>query len=95
MTPLNQYIKACNDLGKQFARKYFGKNVDQWWISDEVGGVYVINDYFFDMNTIADFIRYKYTRNDMFAYYDYSLKEYEKKEKDRVIINIKNWRQLK
>jgi hypothetical protein len=89
-------------LARYFAKRYFGKDVEEWWLADEVSGVYCIGDYFFNLEDMVDFIRYKYTAKDMFAYYDYSLdfqeKEYERNPKlvnKMHPINIKNWKKLK
>jgi hypothetical protein len=95
--PKNQvYFKeweaTTNHLAFQFALKYFGKDADYWWIADEIGGVFCIADYFFNVMDMADFLRYNYTRKAMFEYYDYALKCHEKSKSP---INIKTWRHLK
>ena len=54
--------------------------------------VLMVNDYFFGLDDIVDFIRFNYTKDEMFAYYNYSLEKIEKKE---VCINIKNWKKLR
>lgn len=65
---LKQYWLACDVLAQNFATKYFGKDTERWWVADEPGGVYFINDYFFDMREMAEFVQYKYTRKEMFEY---------------------------
>ncbi|MES2060237.1 MAG: hypothetical protein V4438_04370 [Patescibacteria group bacterium] len=87
-----EWEATTNQLAEQFALKYFGKDVETYWIADEIGGVYSVADYFFNVNTMADFLRYNYTRKSMFEYYDYHLKCLENKESP---INIKAWRHLK
>ena len=45
---LKKWEKATNELVDYFRKKYFGNNAsDFYWIADQIGGVYTINDYFF------------------------------------------------
>ena len=75
-----------------FVEKYFGKDAEYYWIADEVGGCLYVNDRFFNINDIVNFIRYRYTPDQMFEYYD---KELESKEKGQDYFpNIKNWKKL-
>lgn len=89
---INDWERATNDLCNHFILKYFGKDADTYWIADEVGGVLFINDYFFDVNNILDFLRNKYSVKMMFRYYDYQLKQHENNED---VINIKTYKKLK
>lgn len=93
---IEDYEKSCDELAKEFVRKYFGKDTEYYWIGDEVGGVLSVADYFFNMSHMVDFIRYKYTKNMMFEYYDYSMEYGMKKHKSTdYLINIKNYKYLK
>ena len=93
-TKLKEWEKATNELVDYFRKKYFGNNAsDFYWIADQIGGVYTINDYFFNLSDIVDFIRYKYNEKEMFFYYDYSLDKSMKGQKGT--INIQNWKKLK
>lgn len=90
---LNQWEKATDDLTDYFADNYFGSGMsDVYWVADEIGGVLVINDYFFGLLDMVDYLRYNYSKNDMFAYYDYSLKQMEK---NNPLINIASWKKIK
>jgi hypothetical protein len=95
MIELENWKTATNALTIYFIEKYF-KDKDwypEWfWISDEIGDVLVISDYFFSVTDIASFIEYKYSKDKMFEYYWYAMKCYEDKE---VRINIKNYKKLK
>lgn len=94
MNILKQWEETSNEIAGYFKKKYFGRDATEYyWISDEIGGVYVINDYFFDLSDMVNFIKYKYNIDDMFAYYDYDLKEAEKGKEG--IVNIQNWKKLK
>ena len=99
----NEFIKdwerATENLAQYFARRYFiddfceDDEPEMWWVADEIGGVLHINDHFFNLKDIVDFIRYDYSKKKMFEYYEYAL-DCRTKEKD-YIINIKNYKKLK
>jgi len=94
---LLKWQEVSDELAFFFVEKYFGVDVDFYWIADDVGGTIEVNDYFFDMSSITDFIKYNYSRKMMFKYYDYVL-EYHSKKKDKdsdYLINIKNYKKLK
>jgi hypothetical protein len=94
---LNDYLNSVDMLADYFANRYFGKDNDLWWVGDDIGGVAVIADYFFNMSDIVEFIKYKYSRKQMFEYYDYKL-DYQMKpnhKKDDVLICIRDYKKLK
>lgn len=76
-------------LADEFVLKYFDKDADYRWIANEVGGVLFVNDCFFNLKDMVDFIRYKYSKKKMFKYYEYMLDTYETRE---VRINIKHFK---
>jgi len=88
------WYDTTEELTNYFIGKYFGKpqDVEHWWVADEIGGVLYINDYFFNLSDIVDYIKYRYTKNKMFANYDYQMKL---RLKNEIPINIKNWIKLK
>ena len=89
---LNNFYGAVNDLAWFFVDKYFGHNSDWYWIADEVGVVLEVNDRFFNLNQIVDYLKYKYTSKDMFAHYDESL---DNTVRGKDLISIKNWKKLR
>ena len=88
---LQRWTNETKELGDLFVLHYFGKDAENWWVADEIGGVLYVNDCFFNLSDIVDFIRYHYSKSKMFEYYDYRLKCTEKK---KLPINIKTYRQL-
>lgn len=70
---LTQWEEATQAFAEYFRDRYFSKNAESWWVAEEIGDVYVISDYFFDLQTMVDFVKYSYSSKDMFEYYDYSL----------------------
>ena len=88
---LQRWTNETKELGDLFALHYFSRDAEVWWVAEDIGGVLHINDYFFNLRDIVEFMRYRYSKNKMFEYYDYLLKCNE----DKVLpINIKNYRHL-
>ena len=99
---LASWEAETNNLAKLFEKKYFGMDTESWWVAGTIGDTYYINDRFFNLSDMVDFLRYKYSAKDMFDYYDYHLDfEMEQSEKNPKMndkqypINIKNWKKLK
>jgi len=92
MKELEQWEDATTELVRYFSDRYFGKNIEFYFISNDISNVICIADYFFDVKEIVDFIRYKYTRKQMFEYYDYSLEVYTRNERP---ICIRDYKKLK
>lgn len=90
---IKEWERATDNLAQYFSAKYFGDGADIHWIANEIGGVLYINDYFFNLSDIVDFIRYEYSKEKMFEYYDYRLNE--KAVFHNSPVNIKNWIKLK
>jgi len=85
-----KYERSINKITFYFADKYF-EDYDLDWIGGDIGGVLDINGYFFDFSDILDFLKYNYSKDQMFEYYDYALEE---ATAERSPINIKNYLEL-
>lgn len=85
---LKQWEAETQELVEAFADYYFGSERELWWVSDEVGGVVFINDFWFSLSDIVDFVRFGYSKTDMFKYYDYAMECAEEKSRP---INIKTY----
>jgi hypothetical protein len=90
---VKEWERACNNLAHNFQVKYFGNGAESYWVADDIGGIFFINDYFFGMNDIVDFIKYGYGIKDMFTYYDFCLEERKRGRDPR--FNIKTWIKVK
>jgi hypothetical protein len=90
---LGTYELACDELAQYFVVKYFGKEAEYYWIGDEIGGVIDINERFFSIDDMVNFLRYKYSAKMLFKYYDEKL-ECDSKGKDWGY-NIKSYKKLK
>lgn len=87
-------------IAEEFARKYFGKDNDNWWVADEIGGVLCVGDYFFSLERILDALKYGATRKQLFDYYEIELNvgmnNRSKKSVTEIIgYNFKNFLKLK
>jgi len=88
---LQRWINETKKLGDLFVVHYFGRDAESYWIADDIGGVLYVNDYFFNLSDIFAFLRYRYSKNKMFEYYEYQMKCIEDK---KIPINIKSYRHL-
>lgn len=89
---LTKWQQSTVDLSQYFVNHYFGRDTEAYWIADDIGGCLYVNDYFFNLGTMVDFIKYSYSKNKMFEYYQYTL---DCNDKKKIPINIKNYRHLK
>lgn len=75
-TALVAYEFGCNELTSAFIHTYFYdketklKDVEYYWIGGEIGGCLSVNDYFYNMNTMADALRYKVPADKLFEWCD-------------------------
>jgi|ERR1035437_4036040 hypothetical protein len=88
---LKAWKEATSSLATYFANRYFGKDSERWWVSDEIGGVFYVNDYFFNSEDMVGYLEYKYTAKEMFDYYQYRLDLYEEQGSP---LNIKTYKRL-
>lgn len=83
---LSEWEIATNKLSQHFVTQYFDKDAEVWWVADDIGDVLVVNDYFFNLKQVVEFIKYRYSREMLFEYYEYSL---NLAEKGKTPINIR------
>lgn len=94
-----EYYKACTQITKLFKKTYFNNKTEDWWVGAEIGGALFINDYFFNMNDMVQYIKHKYPVNKMFEHYEYKLEIIESnlrrdKNKQLPVVNIQSYLQL-
>jgi len=89
---LKTYYEATDALAKAFVKKHFEENdfIEplQWWVGDDIGGVYCVNDYYFDVDFMTTALKNKATLGQVIDYYDLSLEAYEN---SKTIANFKNY----
>lgn len=89
---LKEYNKICDHIAKIFCMKYFSTD-DFYWVADDcIDGPLYVNDYWFSLEDMLNYMRYKYTSKQMFEHYDYAL---EKRTEDECPICIRDWKKLK
>ena len=72
---LQLWEEATLELSLHFVERYFGDDVtDVFWISDIIGDILVVNDYFFSLDFIREAIKYNATSRQLFDFYDLKLK---------------------
>ena len=84
--------KEINRFALYFEKRYFGTNLeDTTWVADLTGETISIADYYFTLTDMMNFIRYNYSEEDMFNYYDYAVDTYGE---DKITVCIRDWRKL-
>ena len=72
---LIQWEKETEKLKDIFVKKYFGDMAsDVYWVANEIGGVLVVNDYFFNLERIIETIKYSASNKKLFEYQEEELK---------------------
>lgn len=77
-------------MAQYFVDKYFGEDVDDseiFWISDDIGGVLSVGDFYFTGHEIKLILENEFTEDDLFEWYDQWIDPNNKHK-----INIKNWK---
>lgn len=88
---ITQFEHISDEIAKYFCNKYF-KSDDYYWIAGQIGSVLNIGDYYFSLEDMLDYLRYRYGVDKMFEYYDYALEE---RTKDKKPICIRDYKKLK
>ena len=86
---INNWEQATQAIADEFKSKYFKNYANDWWVNDDIGGVFQIGDYFFGLDRMIEALRYGATRKKLLEYYDYELELAMKIEKPK--INFKNF----
>lgn len=76
MKVITNWRKATEALAKVFTKKYFPDEVygkDTFWVGDEIGGVFSVSDYFFDVNRMIECLELNATFEQLSDYYYDSL----------------------
>lgn len=78
---LTNWYEATQDLVEGFIATYFvdenvpREELEVYWVADEIGGVLVIGNYFFDMYTITTAIRVSCPEKKLFEWYDHTIEK--------------------
>jgi len=88
---LNEYEKACLRIVEEFRDKYFEKDTEISFVCNNPTDVCEINDYWFCIDTMYQYLKYDYSKADMFGRYE----EYTNFKDGNNIICIRDWRYFK
>jgi len=88
---IKEFEIIAESIGAYFCSKYFDTD-DFYWVGKQIGGMLEINDCWFSLDDMLNFMRYNYTKKQMFDYYDYALNV---KTDDKYPICIRDWKKLK
>ena len=83
---LKAWEKATQELADAFVEKYYGKDADVYWVSDEIGDILVVNDQFWNVGNIVDALRWNCSEERLFEWYELFI---ESSETPRV--NLRNY----
>jgi hypothetical protein len=89
---IKEYNRIAESIGAYFCSKYF-KSDDFYWVADDrIDGPLYINDMFFSRQDMLNYMRYRYTANQMFKHYYYALDCFSNGDNP---ICIRDWKKLK
>ena len=71
---------STQKLAKEFTRKYFGDDADNWWVGDDISGVYHVNGYFFDVSRMLQALKLNATLDQLIDYYDLEVEAFDNKK---------------
>ena len=70
---LKNWEKATQELADKFVRKYYGKDADSGWVSNEIGDVFVVADHYWNVGDMVDALRFNCSEERLFEWYDLSV----------------------
>lgn len=77
-TILQNWDEATNAVAQLFVKKYFGKDVEYFWVGDKPGDVFHVNDYWFNLDRMREALELNCPFDLLIQFYDYELDRYEK-----------------
>ena len=73
MKIIKEYEKACQKIAQEINKKYFEGEAEIDWVAEDIGGVLMIADYFFDVDEMITALKYKATEKQFFDWYNLRL----------------------
>ena len=80
---LKEWEEATEELIHEFINVCFQQGDEYFWVSNEIGGLLNVGDYWFDLNDIVEFFRYDATLGQMTEYYDFALEHHQSSNGDK------------
>ena len=88
---LKELDDAIINLEEYFVERYFGKDAEHWWVASQLGETLFVNDFFFSLADMTDYIRNRYTGKEMIEHYELKLSHSLNNE---TFYNISSWKKL-
>ena len=90
---IKDYEDACTQVTEVFIEKYYKRDEPYtFWVGDEIGGVFFINDDCFNIDRMLDALKYNASEDKLFEYQDYELEHALSENGDKPTpINFKNF----
>ena len=83
---IKNWEKATQALADTFVDRYYGESLSEhYWVGDEIGGILVANDQFWNLGDIVDALKCNCSKKRLFEWYDLL------NGKDTRQINLKNY----
>lgn len=92
MKAIGSWRKATEEVAKTFLKKYFKHHIyneDTFWVSDEVGSIFCIGDWYFDIKHMIEALELEATFEQLDEYYEMEI-EYGLENRP-LPINFKNF----
>ncbi len=94
MKIIDNWRKATEDVAKAFVKKYFKREIYgeyTFWVADEIGGVFCVSDYFFNIDRMIEALESKATWEQLVDYYDLELEHTMEHPDLPTPINFRNY----
>lgn len=85
---LKTYYQSCRDIAEEFNKKYFDGEADMNAIGGELDGVWGVNDFFFDIQNMAQALEYKFSLDELMSWYY----QWTDSDESKIRVNMKNWK---
>ena len=102
MKEIKNYEKACEAILLAFVKKYFedpedpedfANYVNFYWIGNEIGGVFFVNDWYFSLNDALVALKNNASYSQLINYREMEMEIYNNEEKfgDRKFFSLENY----
>jgi len=97
---MNNYLAAWEQHTNFLVQKFVDDNFpdSEWdWVADEIGDVFEVNDFYFSLDDVVQFIKNECTTDQIIAYKDYATDIATNNLGPKIpepTLNIKNWKKI-
>jgi hypothetical protein len=69
---VRNWNESTNSIAVYFANRYFGPDAETYWVAYMRGGVFHINDFWFNISDMIDYIENDYSFDEIHDHYYYA-----------------------